>query len=380
MSRSVLHVVTGLGAGGAERFLARLLPPLRARGFDASVVALRSGGSVASEIERAGFPLEILGLEGAPDLPRAAKRLSAIARERKPSLVQGWMYHGNLGAWIARRGVPGRPLVWSVRQGLYPDRPPRAATRLAIRLGATLSSRADRIVYNGEAAARAHEAIGYDAARRVVIPNGFDLEIWRGGPERRAEGRQRLGLDDATPVVGLVARAHPVKDHETFGRAAARLAGRRPDVRFVLAGRGVVEGTPPLEHALSDPEVRSRAILLGEPEELPAIVAAFDVATVTSRGEAFPNVLAEAMAVGVQCVSTDVGEAREILGETGVVVPVGDDAALATAWDTVLGMDPDARRRVGEAARARVAARYDLGAVSAAWASLYESLLNGKKG
>lgn len=380
MSRGVLHVVTGLSAGGAERFLARLLPPLRERGFEASVVALRSGGSVAAEIERAGFPVEILGLEGAPDLPRAARRLSSIARDRRPSLVQGWMYHGNLGAWIARRGVSGSPLVWSVRQGLYPDRPPRAATRIAIRLGATLSSRADRIVYNGEAAARGHEGIGYDASRRVVIPNGFDLEVWRGGPERRAEGRRRLGLDDAPPIVGLVARAHPVKDHETFGRAAARLVRRRPEVRFVLAGRGVVEGAALLERALSEPEVRSRAHLLGEPDDLPAIVAAFDVATLTSRGEAFPNVLAEAMAAGVPCVSTDVGEAREMLGGTGTVVPVGDDAALAAAWDTMLGMDPEGRRRAGEAARARVAARYDLAAAAAAWAALYDTLLDGKKG
>jgi glycosyltransferase involved in cell wall biosynthesis len=111
--------------------------------------------------------------------------------------------------------------------------------------------------------------------------------------------------------------------------------------------------------------------------------AAFDLATLSSRGESFPNAVGEAMACGVPVAATDVGDVRFIVGDTGLVVPAGAPHALATAWCSLLAESGEVRKRRGEAARARIRARFDLRAVVASYETLYEEILLGsppKKG
>jgi glycosyltransferase involved in cell wall biosynthesis len=279
------------------------------------------------------------------------------------------MYHGNLVASAVRPFCRGR-LFWGIRQALGAlDRESPATNRL-IRLGARLSHRPDGIIYNSLRARRDHEDAGYAAARGTVVPNGFDTARLRPDGEVRARFRRKLELSEASVLIGHVARFHPVKDHATFLHAAADLSDLR--ARFVMAGRGVDASNAELTGLIERLGLKGRVTLLGEADEVHAVLPGLDVLCVSSRSEAFPNVIGEAMSCGVPCVTTDVGDAAQIVGDTGRVVPVGDPARLAESLRAIVQMGTEARIRLGQAARQRIVELYALGSMIRQYQRIYE--------
>jgi len=297
-------------------------------------------------------------------------------------LVQGWMYHGNLAASVARLFSRIRaPLLWNIRATPDDILHDKASTRAVIRAGAVLSRLPQRIIYNSRRGALQHAAIGYFASSSVVIPNGFDCEIFKPSLEARLRLRQELGLRADHILVGLIARFHPMKDHATFFRAAALLSARHPNVHYVLAGHRIEPGNDEIQAMLKASGVTDRVHLLGERRDMPAINAALDIASLSSSSsEGFPNVIGEAMASGVPCVVTDVGDAAWLVGEMGRIVQRGNPAALAAAWNDLIAEGPDARRAIGARCRERVVSEFTLNRVANKYADLYRDLLIGRNG
>lgn len=369
----VLFVTTGLATGGAERMLYRLIPGLVAGGLKIGVVSLRGRGSVSGEIEALGVAVWHLGLDSARDLPLATMRLRGIARDFRPDVVQGWMYHGNLAAWLLRALWSRRArLCWSVRQSLPDLGLEKPRTRRVIRVCARVSAGVDAIVYNALLARRQHEVIGYASVPGRLIDNGFDTGIFRPDAEAAAAIRHELGLRLSDRLIGLIARFHAMKGHEVCLRAAANLAARAPDVHFLLAGHGVDASNPALAPWLNEPVLMGRAHLLGERTDVPALTCALDVATSASLAEAFPNTLGEAMSCGVPCVATDVGDARRIVGNTGLIVPPGNAEAMASAWARLLALPKTELAALGSEARQRVSDCFSLERTVANYLELYK--------
>ena len=194
------------------------------------------------------------------------------------------------------------------------------------------------------------------------------------GPARRAPGaRPRPGRH-----AHRARRAYdPFKDHANFLRAAAALKGRLPDVHFLLCGYRVDPGNETLASMVAALGLRGHCHLLGPRRDVPRLQAGLDLATSSSVSEAFPLAIGEAMACGVPCVATDVGDSASIIGETGRVVPPHDPRALAAAWEELLALAPDARRRLGQAARLRVQERYELVSITRRYENVYETLCAG---
>ena len=216
---------------------------------------------------------------------------------------------------------------------------------------------------------------GFAAEKLVIIPNGFDLDRFRPDPAARDQVRRQLGLAPDTPLVGLVARYDPMKDHATFLHAAALLARERAEVHFVLCGERVDGGNAALVAQVVSLGLTQRCHLLGPRRDVPRIDAALDVAASSSISEAFPLAVGEAMCCGVPCAVTDVGDCGLIVGPTGRVVPPKDTAALANAWCELLALAPAERSALGLSARRRIQERYSIDAVSERYADLYESVL-----
>jgi glycosyltransferase involved in cell wall biosynthesis len=217
-----------------------------------------------------------------------------------------------------------------------------------------------------------YEGLGFAASKLCVIPNGFDLDAFRPDACARADVRREIGIPPDAPLVGLVARYDPLKDHSTFLRAAAMLAQKRPDPHFLLCGDKVDGHNAALVGEIGSLGLSRVCHLLGPRRDVARIHAALDVAASSSISEAFPLAVGEAMACGVPCVATDVGDSALIVGPTGRIVPPRDPAALAAAWAHVLGMQPEARQALGLAARQRVLERYELGGVTRRYEALYE--------
>jgi glycosyltransferase involved in cell wall biosynthesis len=211
----------------------------------------------------------------------------------------------------------------------------------------------------------------------LIIPNGFETGLFKPDAASRAKFRNELGLAIETPLVGLIGRYDPQKNHFGFLGAAATVAQEFPDAHFVLCGPGVDVQNGELTSRVGDSGFKERIHLLGERPDMPSITAALDIACSSSLGEAFPNVIGEAMACGVPCVVTDVGDSAAIVGSTGKVVPPGDDLALARAVLGLLAMPDAERKALGLRARQRVIDNYSLDQVVRQYELLYESLVGG---
>ncbi len=363
----ILFVTSGLARGGAEGFLVRLAARLVARGHVCGVASFGSGAQLVPDLVAAGVEIEELG-RGAI-LPFS--RLTAFARRFRPDVVSGWMYRGNLAATAAAWRVRPKPaVVWSVRQGLNDLNVSPWPTRFAIATSARLSRHPCAIVYNAKSAMQQHVDAGFATDGSRVIVNGVEAP-GQADDASRAAARARLALAQTDFVVTLFARWHPVKNHRGFTQAAGLFARQRPEARFLLAGQGVDPKNALLSSWLREEQLANVVSLLGERTDVQELLAATDVATLASIGEALPNVLLEAMGSGVPCVAPDVGDIAALIGTTGVVVPAGDAAELAAGWEQLAAMSGPDRLRLGERARARVAEFYGLDRAVAAFEALF---------
>lgn len=342
--------------------------------FQNFIISMTTLGPKALEMEQAGVPVEALRLQRGRPSPIALVRTAAAMRRVRPDVVQTWLPHADLLGTLAWSAARTGRLVWNLRSAELDPRDHSSVLRVTMRALAALSRVPAAVVVNSRAGQLAHERIGYRPRRWACIPNGFDTDRFAPSSDARRSVRQELEVDDATPLVGLVARVHPMKDHTTFLQAAGITVRSRPDVRFVLAGRDADTSNAMLATRVHAEGLEDRVFMLGEREDIPRVTAAFDVATCSSYSEGFPNAVGEAMAAGVPCVTTDVGDCRELVGDTGVVVPPRDPQALAGAWLHILSMPPRERAALGASARNRIAERFSIAVVIAKYEQLYRGL------
>lgn len=364
-------VITGLGIGGAEHALLKLLAARDPSRIAVSLLVLGRLDTLAPQFRAIGVEPVFLGLAAGRWPLAAVGRLLAAVRASKPDLIQGWMYHGNLAAsFVGARLVV--PVCWSVRDTPDPAHGHRLFTRLTIALSRLYAGRVAHIFnVSARSAAYCSEHLGWPAARTEVLPNGLDVSRFRPDPERRRLARIAWGVNDSAPVVGLVARWSPVKNHRLFLEAAARLVETHPEARFVLVGKDLDACNDELAGWLAELDLADRVLLLGPRHDVETLYPGMDLVALTSRSEGFPNVLAEAMACGVPVVSTDVGDAVEIVGEGGRIVEA-EPSAFAEALAGLIA-SPE-RAGTGERARARILERYAVERIASRLMARYEAL------
>ncbi len=371
----ILHVITGLGSGGAENMLVNVVRALPAPRFEHVVVALTSGGAMRAAAAAAGARVIDFELSRSVQVVRTLRRLGRIIADVAPDVVQGWMYHANLAAALA---AGGRPVVWNVRQTLNrlgDNKPLTAAVILAC---VPLSGRAGRVIYNSALAARQHERCGYPASKRLLIPNGFDLARFRPSAAAGIALRAALGLPAEALVVGRVARNAAMKDHATLFAAFARILAALPAAQLVCVGHGMTAEAPELRALIAAHGLGAHVHLLGERRDVADLTAGFDIALSSSaHTEGFANVIGEAMACGVPAIATDVGEASDIIGDPSRVVAPGNAAALAAPAIALLRLPASERQAIGQADRARIADRYALTAIAERYAACWDEAAHG---
>jgi glycosyltransferase involved in cell wall biosynthesis len=372
----VVHVITGLNTGGAEMMLYKLLRALPSARIESSVVSMLPGGELVEPIADIGIDVHSLNMRSSIRDPGAAMRLIRLLRQLEADLVQTWMYHANLLGALINPWLGNTPLLWNLRQSNLDPKTSKLGTRLVMRAGAGLSWVAPRcIVCCSERTRDVHRALGYRADIMTMIPNGFELDRFRPDADARSALRGELDIDDSAPLLGLVARFHPQKDLRTFFRAAARVRTERPDCRILVCGQDLNFDNPSIARWVEESGLGDAVHLLGPRRDAPRVMAALDLLVSSSAfGEGFPNVIGEAMACGVPCAVTDVGDSGLIVGDTGLTVPPRDPSALAAAILSLLGEGRDGLARRGQAARARIGAEFALARIAARYADLYDSV------
>lgn len=371
----VLHLITGLGTGGAEMMLYKLLSHMDRGDFQNQVISMTECGEMAPKIEALQVPVTSLGMSRGMPSPPAVARLARRMREARPDVVQTWMYHADLMGGLAARLAGGPPVIWNIRNSALERYALGRRTLWTVTMCARLSrSLPTRIVCCSESAARGHADFGYAADKIVVIRNGFALDAYRPDEAARASVRREMGVPEDAPLIGLVARLDPAKDHANFLQAAGLLRESHPRAHYLLCGKGVTGDNPALVEGVAAAGIEDRCHLLGLRWDIPRLTAALDIAASSSAGEAFPNAVGEAMACGIPCAVTDVGDSALLVGDTGRIVPPRDPQALAGAWEELLRMGQDGRRRLGALARQRVETKFDIRSVALCYEGLYEEV------
>jgi glycosyltransferase involved in cell wall biosynthesis len=366
--KRITHIITGLGVGGAERALYNLLTGGLQNKFDSRVISLMDEGAYGPLFRDAGIEVECLGMSSGRPGPLAVANLLRKTRAQAPDILQGWMYHGNLAASLARRfAVPGAALSWNIRTSVEGASEAKRSTGRLIQLGARISHGPDTIIYNSNRSRLGHEASGYAARKGAFIPNGFDTQLWRPDPSAKLTLLEMAELPAGTKIIGFVGRAHLLKDLPNLFSAFQLVSRAHPDCHLICVGRQIEECAP----ASLD---RSRVTFLGQQLNIPAIMPGFDLLCLSSSTEGFPNVIGEAMACGVPCVSTDAGDAGEIIGSTGWLAPARNPVALAQALVEALSMSRDGMLQRKVKARERIESCYSLTASIGHYTSIYQGL------
>ncbi len=367
---SLLFLVPALPVGGAERQIAALARALDPSRFRPVVACQHALGPVADELRAAGVPVHLLS-GGARFDPGFLARTVALMRRERVRIVLSHGFSTGVAARVAAvlAGVPVRILA----EHSTGERDMSAARHAVNRLLRPLGTAWVAVAHGQREYLTAVK--GVPASRLHVIPNGIDPAPF-GSAEARARVRRDWGIPDDAPVAGILAVLRPEKDHKTFLLAARFVADALPEARFVLVGDGPL--APDLAREVHALDLASRVVLAGRRDDIPAVLAAFDVSVLCSTDvETFPMAFLESMAAGLPLVGTRVGGLPEMIddGRNGRLVRPRDPQGLADAMRELLA-DPARARALGEESRRRVCSEFSIGSMVRGYEDLFMRLLN----
>lgn len=374
----VLYIISGLSTGGAETMLYKLIERLDRDRFTPLVISLTTLGEIGPRISETNTPVIALGLQTATPNPLLFFRLIKLIREFNPDIVHTWMYHADLLGGLASRLAGARRVIWCIRNSDLSGGNSKSSTIAVVKICAKISARIpSRILSCSNRASKIHINAGYSSNKISVIPNGFDLQRFQPDESARVSVRQELRLDGQTPIIGMIGRFDPQKNHLGFIEAASYIHKRQPKAHFLLAGTFVEHSNAVLSTAIRQANLDQHFHLLGRRDDIPRLMASLDVfVSSSSYGEAFPNVLGEAMACEIPCVVTDVGDSAEIVGVTGRVVEPENMRGIANHVLAILALPREEYRQLACAARQRIGTCYELGSITKQYQDFYISTIN----
>ena len=340
--KKALHVITGLNDGGAEGVLYRLLKFSKSN-TKHRVVSLTGAGKYKTLLEYEGIEVDCLHLSSFNFIYKFY-RLYSLIKKNKPDVVQTWLYHADIIGGLASRLAGQRNLFWGLRQADFDIKKMKFSTRLVMKTCALLSGSLPRAhVTCAEAAIKSHQKIGYRGDFKV-IPNGYDLDRFSAALGQRKD-IFGYGMDEKTFVFGMVARFDAAKDHANLLKAfSIFIRDTGTDATLILVGKGCDESNDVLKTHLVTYGLCEHVVLFGQYANIPLLMSCLDVHVLSSEYEGFPNVLAEAMACGIPCISTDVGDAKLIVEDKGWIVPPKDASSLAQAMSAAFSLKADSMR------------------------------------
>lgn len=380
---NILHIISGMEIGGAEMMLYKLLVnyPDPDNLVNHLVISLSGGdGPVGGQIEKDGIRVIYLDLKNiSSNLFKDVILFRKLIQEYQPDLVQAWMYHGNLFSLLSKIFMePNVPIAWNIRHSIFDITREDISTRLVIYVNKLLSLKADAIVYNSQVSKSQHEKFGFHGDKSAVIPNGIDLQKFRVDRASGDKIRKDLQIPDSAFVIGHVARYHPMKGHDILLNAAKKILNTHKDLHFILVGKGISLNNSYFKEQVND-QFSSRIHLLGERNDIPGIMNSFNVFCSSSVwGEGWPNVIGEALACGVPCLTTDVGDSKLIVDDYGIVVPPDDLTAFVKGLEKLIQSSSGYLEKIGFEGREHIKKNFDITKISRVYADFHKELIKKK--
>jgi glycosyltransferase involved in cell wall biosynthesis len=316
--------------GGAQRQLLNLLREMDKTKYDISVLSFYGGGIYEEEIKQLpNVKYHNLRKRNRWDVFIFLFNLIRRLRQIDPGFLHGYLNGPNCLAVLLKPFIPKTLIIWGVRASNMDYSRYDWLARFTYNLERFLSRFADQIIVNSKAGYEHAALNGFPKKSMTVIPNGIDIEQFRPSKEIGLKLREQWGANDNEILIGLIGRIDPMKDHSTFLKAAEIVKKETNNIRFVCVGEGPESYKQELIALGRRLGLSDRLVWAGSLKDMPTVYNALDMVCSSSFGEGFPNVIGEAMACGIPCVVTDVGDSAWIVGDTGVVVPPKNPKALA---------------------------------------------------
>ncbi len=369
-----MHIISGLATGGAEAMLLKLIGTANPKTHQHFVISLMDMGTIGKKLMR-HCPVYCIDLKRNHPSPLAIAKLVFLVRRLQPDLIQGWMYHGNLAACLCGQ-ILNKRYFWNIRASLSSRTSYPFLTRFIVNLNRRLSKRVECIIANSHQAIKEHKQAGFSKHNWLYLPNGFEcanLEMKKVGERRTTFGKK---LPSDAFIFLHAARYHPFKNHLGFVAAVSKLMKKDQRLFCIMAGNGVDSRNEELMSSLVRSGVRERFQLMGDVDNMSTLYEEVDYLILNSLwGEAFPNVLGEAMSFGVPCITTAVGDSAEIVGDCGWTCAVASPEELTQAMIEATELAPTDYIQLSARCQARVRERYEIKQVSEAYENAYESRL-----
>ena len=359
----ILFVITGLGTGGAEMMLFKFLSRLDRIKFSPYLISLIPGGVFEKRIKDLKIPIYSLNMsQGIPN-PFALLKFKKYLNLIEPDIIQGWMYHANFLALCSKLLWNSNvPILWSIHHSVGSLKNEKISLAMLIRLTAFFSSKPNKVIFSANIGKNQHVKLGYQSVNSLAINDNFDLTVFKQFKSSICL-RETLNIEKKSLLVGSLARFHPMKDHLGLLRAAVEIVRRHSFVHFVLAGPNIDSLNLELNSFIAANGLESNVHLLGEIHYVPDFLNSIELYISSSAyGESFPNVIGEAMACGVPCIATDVGDSKYIIGDAGIVVRPNNPKALCEAINKYVILGAEKLSNIGEVAKERISSNFDLDA------------------
>lgn len=374
----VVHIISDLALGGSEMMLYKLLAHTDRRQFEPIVITLNIKDDLKERISAHGIPVYTFTMQAGFVASWQLLPLAWLLLKLKPDIIQGWMYLGNIVATLTNSLLGNRyPVVWNIRHSI-PDQ-----TQLSYRLrkllqwGARLSTKPVQIIYDTKTHASQHQALGYCANHTKVIPNGFDTYLFRPNTYTRRLVRQELVIPKGSIVIGMIANYNSTSNHALFIQAATELHKHYKNykqVHFILVGREVTQNNLELATLKAQSGLPKQIHLLGERRDIPALLNAMDIFTLTTQDQGFPHTLGEAMACGLPCVMAKVDEANRLVSEDVYLLEHFAPSNLAALWDQWLKTDESTLKALGQRAIQCIKSNYTISQVTTQFQTCYHDI------
>ena len=320
MKKKILHIIVGLGNGGAENTLFKLTKNLKKK-FNFSILVLSKENSLQWKFKKEKINLIQLNSKNKFFFIFNLFKIFSIIKKTNPDLIQSWMYHSDFLASIIGKIILKKKVVWCIRHSNLKIFKSKFITIILAKFCAILSKKyTDKIIYSSSVSRKYHEYIGYDKFKAKEIFNGYDPKI-----------NNFINIKNSKiTYLGFLANYRPQKDFSTFFQSMSILKKKNINFKCIMAGQNVNKKNFSLKKLINYYDLNDHLILMGQLKNTRSFYEQIDIQVMSSSfGESFPNVLAEAMLHGIPCVSTDVGDAKKIISKYGWISKRSNPSHLA---------------------------------------------------